>query len=91
MHTSKALLATVVVALAAGAGPALKPRAASAAIAPADAQSQRIVAVANAFLATLTDAQKKQAMFAFTDQTQRQRWSNFPVGMVPRAGVAGAK
>ncbi|WP_161883663.1 DUF3500 domain-containing protein [Deinococcus alpinitundrae] len=46
----------------------------------ADAQTSRVVAAANAFLSTLSAAQKKAAVFAFTDQTQRVNWSNFPLG-----------
>jgi hypothetical protein len=47
-----------------------------------------VVKAANAFLATLTDAQKKSVLFAFDDQEQRVRWSNLPVRMVPRKGLS---
>ncbi|WP_425144945.1 DUF3500 domain-containing protein [Deinococcus sp.] len=51
-----------------------------AAVPAADTQTKKIVAAANAFLATLTAAQKKAVLFAFTDSTQRKNWSNFPLG-----------
>ncbi len=47
-----------------------------------------VVKAANAFLATLTEAQKKSVLFAFDDQEQRVRWSNLPVRMVPRKGLS---
>ncbi len=50
--------------------------------------TSKIVSAANAFLNTLDDQQKKSVMFAFDDQAQRTRWSNLPVSMVPRAGLA---
>ena len=55
----------------------------------ADAQSRKVVDAANAFLATLSDAQKKAVMFQFNDTAQRARWSNLPQGMqVNRRGVS---
>ena len=54
---------------------------------PADAKAKAIVAAADAFLATLNETQRKQAVYAFDDNTQRARWTNFPVGMVPRGGI----
>ncbi|SMB78413.1 DUF3500 domain-containing protein [Deinococcus hopiensis] len=53
----------------------------------ADAQSTKVVNAANAFLSTLTAAQKKAVLFAWTDQAQRTRWSNFPTGIFQRAGL----
>jgi hypothetical protein len=53
----------------------------------ADAQTAKAVTAANAFLASLSEAQKKAALFAFTDATQRVHWSNFPTGAVTRSGV----
>jgi Protein of unknown function (DUF3500) len=47
----------------------------------------RAVAAANAFLATLTDAQRGAVLFSFTNTTQRRRWSNFPTGIFSRAGL----
>lgn len=48
----------------------------------------RIVAAAEAFLATLDDAQRKKVVYAFDDADQRARWSNLPVAMVPRGGIS---
>jgi hypothetical protein len=48
----------------------------------------RIVNATNAFLATLDQKQRQAVVFAFDDQEQRKRWSNFPVAMVPRAGIS---
>lgn len=46
-----------------------------------------IVAAANAFLATLTEAEKESVLFDFSDTEQRQRWSNLPQGLYDRAGL----
>ncbi len=51
-------------------------------------EATRIVGAANAFLSTLNAAQRSSVMFAFEDLQQRQRWSNFPIAMVPRAGMS---
>jgi hypothetical protein len=48
----------------------------------------RIVSAANTFLATLHEKQRQSVMFAFDDERQRNRWSNFPISMVPRAGMS---
>ena len=48
----------------------------------------RIVAAANAFLGTLDQRQKDSVLFAFDDEAQRKRWSNFPIGIVQRAGLS---
>ncbi len=53
----------------------------------ADAQTRRAVDAASAFLATLSDTQRKAVLFAFTDSAQRVRWSNFPDGAASRSGV----
>ena len=53
----------------------------------AQTATAKIVRAANAFLATLNEKQKKSVLFAFDDEQQRARWSNFPTGFVPRAGV----
>ena len=57
---------------------------------PAKAQTatSRIVGCANAFLATLDAKQRQSVVFAFDDEEQRKRWSNFPIAMVPRAGLS---
>jgi hypothetical protein len=49
--------------------------------------SAKVVAAATAFLATLDDAQRAKAEFAWTDNTQRLKWSNFPTGIYQRAGL----
>ena len=52
-----------------------------------EARTRMIVDAAEAFRTTLSDDQKKALQFAFTDAAQRQRWSNFPDGHIPRSGV----
>jgi hypothetical protein len=54
----------------------------------AQTATPRIVSAANAFLATLDPKQRQSVLFAFDDAQQRVRWSNFPVSMVPRAGLS---
>jgi hypothetical protein len=53
----------------------------------AQTATSRIVNAANAFLSTLDDKQWQSVLFAFDDGEQRKRWSNFPTGFVPRAGI----
>ena len=53
----------------------------------AQTPTSRIVGAANAFLTTLTETQRKSVLYAFDDEQQRVRWSNFPMAMVPRAGI----
>ena len=48
----------------------------------------QIVSAANAFLHTLDETQRQHVMYAFTDDAQRARWSNFPTGFVPRGGIS---
>jgi hypothetical protein len=50
----------------------------------------RIVAAANAFLASLDGAQKAKVQFAQGDTAQKQRWSNLPGGVFQRAGLRWA-
>jgi uncharacterized protein DUF3500 len=47
----------------------------------------QIVAAANAFVATLTDAQKGALFFESGDTAQKQRWSNLPAGIFKRTGL----
>jgi hypothetical protein len=54
----------------------------------AQTATSRIVSAANAFLASLDDKQRQRVLFAFDDQDQRKRWSNFPISIVPRAGLS---
>jgi hypothetical protein len=56
--------------------------------AAAETQTSQIVSAANKFLSTLDDTQRRTAIFAFDDQKQRARWSNFPIAMVPRGGIS---
>jgi hypothetical protein len=54
----------------------------------AQTATSRIVSAANTFLSTLDQKQRQSALFAFDDEQQRQRWSNFPISIVPRAGMS---
>jgi hypothetical protein len=45
------------------------------------------VVATNRFLATLDQTQRQRVTFAYDDEAQRARWSNFPVSIVPRAGL----
>ena len=56
--------------------------------AKAQTATSRIVSAANIFLSSLEEKQKQSALFAFDDEKQRARWSNFPVSIAPRAGVS---
>jgi hypothetical protein len=47
----------------------------------------KTVAAAKAFLATLDDAGRAKVSFAFTDNEQKVRWSNFPTGIFARKGL----
>src|SRR6201989_119195 len=62
--------------------------ASTATVAQQNAPVQRITAAASAFLQTLDAGQRQRAVFAFDDDTQRARWSNFPTGVVRRAGIS---
>jgi hypothetical protein len=48
----------------------------------------RIVNATENFLSTLDADQRKQVVYAFNDNEQRQKWSNFPTGVVPRGGIS---
>ena len=50
--------------------------------------TSRMVSAANSFLGTLDQKQQQSVLYAFDDQDQRRRWSNFPVAMVPRGGIS---
>ena len=50
-------------------------------------QTGKIVAAADAFLATLDEAQRDKVSFAFDDAAQRKRWSNLPINMAERRGL----
>jgi hypothetical protein len=59
---------------------------APAASAPQEAVTTRVLAAANAFLATLSDAERTRCMFGFTS-SQRTGWSNLPTGAFQRNGL----
>jgi hypothetical protein len=78
------LLALLVLPLGARA----RQRAAPAPQAPAAANAAAsMVSAANAFLATLSEAERARCVFAFNDKTQKARWSNLPTGIFERAGL----
>ncbi len=56
-------------------------------VAIAQTATSRIVMAANAFLSTLDQKQRASVLFAFDDEKQRVRWSNFPTAIVFRAGL----
>ena len=47
----------------------------------------KTVAAAKALLATLDDAGRAKVSFAFNDNEQKVRWSNFPTGIFQRKGL----
>ena len=51
-------------------------------------QTARIVQAANSFLATLDAKQRQGVLYAFNDEQQRAKWSNFPIGFVPRGDIS---
>jgi hypothetical protein len=53
----------------------------------AQSATARIVNAANSFLSTLDDKQRQSVLFSFDDEQQRKLWSNFPISIVPRAGI----
>ena len=102
MATSSAIAATVAATAAAqatattGAAPTIAatvetPAATAEAATPAAGSGQSatpaIVAAATAFVATLSDAEKKSGLFDWTNTAQKQRWSNLPEGLFTRAGL----
>jgi hypothetical protein len=46
-----------------------------------------VAAAADAFLATLTPADRAKCVFRFDDAAQKARWSNLPSGIFQRAGL----
>jgi len=56
--------------------------------AKAQTATARIVSAANTFLSTLDAKQRQSVLFAYDDTQQRARWSNFPTGIVQRAGIS---
>ncbi len=91
--TRKTLIAALCAAAVATAGaltlrPAVTQTAGVSVSAPADAQTTAIVAAAQAFLTTLDEAQRAAVVYDRSDQTQRANWSNLPIDMVTRGGLA---
>ena len=60
----------------------------SACSATAQSQTSLMVSAANSFLSALTDKQRQSVVYPFDDEQQRARWSNLPIGMVPRGGIS---
>lgn len=48
---------------------------------------KKTVDAAKAFLDSVEQKQYERVMYSFTDDNQRENWSNLPVGMVPRGGL----
>lgn len=48
-------------------------------VSTAQSPPARLVTAANAFLSSLDEKQREKALFEFSDQAQRARWSNLPV------------
>ena len=59
--------------------------------AAAETATTRIVGAANSFLSTLDDKQRRSVLFAFDDEQQRKRWSNFPIALCRAAGISFGK
>ncbi len=70
-----------------GFGGALPAFAQDTATTAPDAQTEAIIAAAEAFLATLFDEERQAVLFPWEDDAQRVNWSNFPSGIFERAGV----
>ena len=58
------------------------------AVAQQTTATARVVEATESFLSTLDADQRKHVLYAFDDNEQRQRWSNFPTGVVPRGGIS---
>ena len=54
---------------------------------PTDAKTEAITAAARSFLDALDVESRAAATYAFNDNEQRSKWSNFPEGMIPRGGL----
>jgi hypothetical protein len=87
MITSRTSLLWLAIVIAIATG---SPQRASSVQQPAQAASAavtaRVVAAANAFLATLSDAERAKGTFPFTS-SQRTGWSNLPTGAFQRNGL----
>lgn len=87
MHALTYALASIMLAATSPAPLPSRATPPGTAVRGAAAGSPERVQAAQAFLATLSDTQRKAVLFRFDDDAQRRRWSNFPTGVVPRAGV----
>lgn len=90
MKMSVNLFHAALLTVACSASPALaatRPEPATHAEAAPSAVTGRIIAAAQAFLATLDEAQRAKLVFPATDEAQRNRWSNFPTGIFARKGL----
>ena len=91
-RTLPAVAAALAIASSLGARPppvsAQTPTLAAGEPSTVEARRVAIVAAADAFLAALDDERRAAATFDFDDAEQRARWSNLPVDLVERAGVA---
>jgi hypothetical protein len=54
----------------------------------AQTATARMVTTTKSFLSSLDEKQRARVLFAFTDDKQRARWSNFPNQIFPRAGLS---
>jgi hypothetical protein len=54
---------------------------------PATTVTPRVVAAANAFLATLSDAERSKVSFDFNSDQKAKGWSNLPTGIFQRNGL----
>ena len=85
---AEAAATTAATAMADATAAATAPAAATtAATGTTTSATPAIVAAANAFLATLSDAEKTSVLFDASNTTQKQKWSNLPEGLFTRAGL----
>jgi hypothetical protein len=76
----------ILLPVAVGSWPRAGSPAPAASAAQAAAGTAGVVAAANAFLATLNDAERARGTFGFTS-SQRTGWSNLPTGIFERKGL----
>jgi hypothetical protein len=83
--SSVALLLLLAIPLAAR--PEQRPAAPAPSTAAPPSITVAIAAAGDAFLATLSEAERARCVFAFGDAAQKARWSNLPVGIFERGGL----
>ena len=54
----------------------------------AQSSTEKVVRAADKFLTTLSDEERRKVVYAYDDEKQRSRWSNFPTGVVSRGGIS---